>query len=222
MAAGTGSGGGTSGAAAGSSLFLMTGTTTTFNPTTALTINGSIADDSAASLPGGGYTGGSAAGAGIIKAGAGTLTLAGANTYAGGTAINGGTLVAAHATAGNDIDALGTGTVTLANGALRSTVTGTLETPLTFSAGTATIAAATDKTLTLTGFFSIGSGATSLHFGSATDQGDNHRRLHELLLSWLFVGGGWRRVACRNRQFSRFDRYRLINHCGRRGGVGLQ
>jgi autotransporter-associated beta strand protein len=51
----------------------------------------------------------------LIVAGDGTLALSGTNTYTGGTMINGGTLEAAHATAGS-IDALGSGFVMLNGG----------------------------------------------------------------------------------------------------------
>ena len=45
----------------------------------------------------------------LIKDGSGTLTLTGANTYTGGTAVNGGTLLA------NSVGATGTGSVTVSN-----------------------------------------------------------------------------------------------------------
>ncbi len=108
VTAGTGA---NNGAAAGSGLFLMSGTTTTFDPIGTLTIAGTIADDSAASLPSGnGYTAGSGAGAAIDKTGTGTLALSGANTYSGGTALNGGTLKISNGSA------LGTGNVALNGG----------------------------------------------------------------------------------------------------------
>lgn len=102
-----------SGAAAGSSLFLMSGTTTTFSPTGTLTINGTIADDSAASVAAGqSFAAGTGAGAAIAIA-SGTVVLNGANTYSGGTTIDG------TAVAGNN-SAFGTGTVTIDGGTLQA------------------------------------------------------------------------------------------------------
>jgi autotransporter-associated beta strand protein len=63
----------------------------------------------------------SLAGIGAVQqSGAGTLILAAANTYTGGTTITAGTLAAAHTNGGNEIDALGSGTVTLDGGTLRN------------------------------------------------------------------------------------------------------
>jgi uncharacterized protein with beta-barrel porin domain len=95
VTAGTGGGVGNNGAAAGSDLFLTSGTTTTFSPGTGntLTFNGTIADDSSASVPTGqSYTAGTGAGAAVAVS-SGTVQFNGANTYAGGTTINGGTLL---------------------------------------------------------------------------------------------------------------------------------
>jgi hypothetical protein len=90
VAAGSGAHGG---AAAGSGLFLMSGVTTTFDIPGTYTVADTIADDSPISVPlGQGYTPGSSAGAGITKQGLGTLLLDGANTYAGMTSIDEGTL----------------------------------------------------------------------------------------------------------------------------------
>ena len=90
VAAGSGAHGG---AAAGSGLFLMSGVTTTFDISGTYTLANTIADDSPVSVPlGQGYTPGSSAGAGITKQGLGTLLLDGANSYAGMTSIDEGTL----------------------------------------------------------------------------------------------------------------------------------
>jgi len=103
--------GASNGAAAGSGLFLMSGATTTFDIAGVLTLSDNIADDSASSLPGtspASYTPGDGAGASITKIGNGTLVVSGANTSAGATAVNAGTL------AGTGIVV---GPVTLASGA---------------------------------------------------------------------------------------------------------
>ena len=74
----------------------------------------------------------SPAGGGLFKQGAGTLTLRGASTYSGGTTISGGTLVAANASA------LGTGDVTVGQGAALEVASGTALTvggDLTFQPG---------------------------------------------------------------------------------------
>ncbi len=94
VTAGSGQSGGTNGAATGSDLFLTSGTTTTFSPGSGntLTLNGTVADDSAASLPAGqSYTAGTGAGAAVAIT-SGTVVFNGANTYSGSTTIGGGTL----------------------------------------------------------------------------------------------------------------------------------
>jgi autotransporter-associated beta strand protein len=109
------------GAAAGSDLFLMTGATTTFAPGTGSTqtFNGTIADDSAASLlSGGSYTPGTALGA-VITIGngttpGGTVVFNGANTYSGGTTLTNGTIFQA-----GNASALGSGTITFSGGTLQ-------------------------------------------------------------------------------------------------------
>ncbi|MEI9999352.1 MAG: autotransporter domain-containing protein [Verrucomicrobiota bacterium] len=106
----TGGTGANAGAAAGSDLFLMSGSTTTISAGssgTGILLRGTIADDSAASLPGGSYTAGTGAGAAItIASSSGMVEFDGANTYSGGTTISPG----ANMVAGN-LHALGTGPV---------------------------------------------------------------------------------------------------------------
>ncbi|MCW5807966.1 MAG: hypothetical protein KIT31_36780, partial [Deltaproteobacteria bacterium] len=130
-----GNGGGNNGAAAGTNLFLMSGTTTTFNPTGTLTFNGTIADDSAASVPTGqSFTAGTGAGAAIAISG-GTVALNGANTYSGGTTVNNGAV----ASAGNNA-AFGTGGVTLDNGTIQAGADNlNLANAITLGAGNGTV-----------------------------------------------------------------------------------
>lgn len=118
-----GTGNGTA-AAAGSDIFVMTGAGIILAPGTGntITVNGSIADDSVASLPGGAYNSGTATGVGIQfgsnSIAGGTVILNHANTYIGGTTIINGTTLKV-----GDANALGGGFVNVANGTL--SVTGT-------------------------------------------------------------------------------------------------
>jgi outer membrane autotransporter protein len=112
--------GGRDGAAAGSSIFVMTGAGIIIAPGTGntITVNGTIADDSASSLPAGGsYTPGSASGVGIQFGSAtsvsGTVLLTGANTYSGGDTITDAAVVEA-----GSPTALGTGPVNNTAGVL--------------------------------------------------------------------------------------------------------
>ncbi|MGN0861169.1 MAG: beta strand repeat-containing protein, partial [Candidatus Spyradosoma sp.] len=94
-------------------------------------------------------------GAGALKlSGAGTLTLSGTNTYAGGTTIESGTLVAAHA------NALGTGAVTVAGGVLDISVSG------------GTFAQGADQTLATTGAGKIVVSAGTLALAGAVNLSD--------------------------------------------------
>ncbi|WP_436216493.1 beta strand repeat-containing protein, partial [Bradyrhizobium sp. LjRoot220] len=117
------------------------------------------------------------AGAGALTvAGPGTVTLNQANTYTGGTTLTAGTLEIGNATA------LGTGNVAFDAGALRSTVTGTLANIILVNGGgTSHISAANGQTLTLTGGFTAGNGATRIQFGEAGGTGT---------VVWSAVGGG--------------------------------
>ncbi|UPY39314.1 autotransporter-associated beta strand repeat-containing protein [Sediminicoccus sp. KRV36] len=104
-------------------------------------------------------------GSGSVTQMGGVLTLASANSYTGGTAITAGTI-----TLGN-IGALGSGAVSISNGALVSQVTGSLANAIGLTDGaTAMIGAATGQTLTLTGGLSLRPGST-LTIGSATETG---------------------------------------------------
>jgi uncharacterized protein with beta-barrel porin domain len=148
--AGTGA---NTGAAVGNGLFAVSGAGLIFQPASAetITINDTIADDSANSLPGGTYTAGSGVGAGITMSGAGTLVLAAANTYVGLTSVNAGQLLLTGSISGSVVTASGAtlkgtgtmgGTVTIQNGGIVSpgTPLGTLHAgALTLNSGSTTI-----------------------------------------------------------------------------------
>jgi autotransporter-associated beta strand protein len=90
------------------------------------------------------YGGRISGGGAVVKTGSGSLSLSGASTFSGGVRIEGGTLVAAHATNGV-IDALGTGTVDTGPeptliGALRIITPGEIRMPIT-GAGSVEISA---------------------------------------------------------------------------------
>ncbi|MGY3143726.1 autotransporter-associated beta strand protein [Bradyrhizobium sp. USDA 3397] len=105
----------------------------------------------------------------LTVAGPGRVTLNSTNTYAGGTAVTGGTLTGGHATAGA-IDAFGGGAITMSGGTLRTTVTGTLANDITFTtATTSTLAAGAGTTLLAAGGMSMND--AHVQFGSATDTG---------------------------------------------------
>ncbi|WP_347303018.1 autotransporter-associated beta strand repeat-containing protein [Croceibacterium sp. TMG7-5b_MA50] len=90
--AGSSNNGGLSGNAAGSDLFMMRGSSVTLSPGEGkvITFNGTIADDSAASI--GGSSIASGYGADIHIAGGGLVRFNNANTYTGTTYLHGGTL----------------------------------------------------------------------------------------------------------------------------------
>ncbi len=88
----------------------------TMSATRQVTVNGGT-------LTVGGAIGDGGGGFGLTKAGAGALTLSGANTYSGATAINGGTLL--FNAANNLGDASATNTIAFNGGTLRSTANNT-------------------------------------------------------------------------------------------------
>jgi fibronectin-binding autotransporter adhesin len=101
----------------------------------------------------------------VTQAGSGTLTLAAANSYSGGTAITAGRLAL------GDIGALGSGAVSLTNATLVSNVTGSLANNMGVTDGaTGGIGAAAGQVLSLTGTLSLRPGAT-LVIGSAGETG---------------------------------------------------
>ncbi|MBE2286043.1 MAG: hypothetical protein IAE77_21490 [Prosthecobacter sp.] len=105
QAADSGTVAGKSGVGAGSDLFMMTGATVNLNPGTGnkITFNGSIADDSAASIlpAGGAIAPGTGTGA-SIHIQSGLVQFNGFNTYTGQTILEGGTLQAQDRTGINE------------------------------------------------------------------------------------------------------------------------
>ena len=132
------------------------------------TISGVISDlgKQFKDLNGNGYNNAATAtGGSVVKVGAGTLALTGANTYSGGTGITAGTL------AFNNAQALGTGAVVMTGGELLATndvAFGDALQSITFN-GSATVAAATGKAFTFTA--GITNKASVATFGNATDNG---------------------------------------------------
>ncbi len=84
----------------------------------------------------------------LTVGGTGTLTIPTANTYAGTTYLEGGTLIVGSNTS------LGTGTLTLASGTLQASAAVTLANPFTLNDSSVTIAGINDITLTGTGTLS--------------------------------------------------------------------
>jgi outer membrane autotransporter protein len=104
----------------------------------------------------------------LLKFGSGTLTLTGANTYAGGTGINGGTLQVG---AGGTTGTLGTGTVTN-NAALAFNRSDALSVANAIG-GTGTLTQSGTGTLTLSGANTY-SGGTSINGGTLAIAADNN------------------------------------------------
>lgn len=103
--------------------------------------------------------------AALVKDGAGTLRLTGANTYTGGSTVNAGTVEVGHDTA------LGTGSVTLGNGTTLTPINGarTLANPIVFGTAAGDVAIlAGSVDLTLTGALSGPGGVTITNTAKVT------------------------------------------------------
>ncbi|MBR0875398.1 autotransporter domain-containing protein [Bradyrhizobium tropiciagri] len=108
----------------------------------------------------------------LIKNHPGVLTLSGANTYTGGTAITEGTLVLAHSS-GNTVDAIGRGTVTIDGGTLRNATNAeVLHNDFVLGAGGAVLdgSISVEGTITGTGSLVLRGGVT-IFGGAATYTG---------------------------------------------------
>ncbi|EDU0974717.1 autotransporter outer membrane beta-barrel domain-containing protein [Salmonella enterica subsp. enterica serovar Anderlecht] len=112
---------------------------------------GDVTDNAVLELNTGGDFDNAISGSGnVVKSGADTLTLSGANSYTGGTTISGGTLVA------SNVEALGSGDVT-DNATLELNTGGTFDNVIS---GRGQVVKSGDKTLTLSGANSYTGGTT--------------------------------------------------------------
>ena len=143
----------TAGSIAGSgTIFLGSKNLTVGGNQQSTVFSGVIADGESPNLPGFPRTQPSYIGGSLTKVGTGTLTLAGANTYTGGTTIAEGTLLTQNASA------LGTGPVAFGNGAtLEVQNLLNLNGNWTVSPGTATVSGGAVQTF---GEFNLGGGGT--------------------------------------------------------------
>jgi hypothetical protein len=189
VTAGAGNGGGTNGAAAGTDLFLMSSGSYLFAPALGqtLTFNGSIADDSAASLPGGTYAAGAGAGAQVIVAGEGTVVYSAGQTYsyAGTTSVTNGVLRVNGTLANSALLISGIGTVD-GNGTVGD---------VTLSSGTLAAGANGVGTLSTGNLFLDSGGTLAMQFsGSGAGQFDvltvtGTIDLVEVVLAGALLGG---------------------------------
>jgi len=130
VTAGTGANGGTNASAFGSGIFIQGDNTLTFSPADGetQTISDVIADQT-----GSGGTGGNAGRGSLTKNGAGTLVLAGSNTYTGVTEVDAGTLLVNGSVSSSPLFTVaggatlgGSGAITLASPATALPLAGTL------------------------------------------------------------------------------------------------
>jgi fibronectin-binding autotransporter adhesin len=113
-------------------------------------------------------TGGLGGTSSLTKIRSGILGLTGSKSYTGGTTVNAGTLALGNASFG-EIDAAGTGTITLNGGNLVSAVTGNLTNRIEIASGnSATIGATAGNTLSIASLSLLGGSEPTLTFGSST------------------------------------------------------
>ena len=113
----------------------------------------------------------------LVKTGTGTLTLTNANTYIGGTTINGGTLEAANTGVGVGGSATGTGTVTIAGGTLAGS--GSIGSQVVLNSGNLKPGAPSGTgtgTLTLAGL-TINGGSLNFRLDAPTSTADDMIRI---------------------------------------------
>ncbi|MGI4978067.1 MAG: beta strand repeat-containing protein, partial [Janthinobacterium lividum] len=136
--------GAAAGSAYGSGIFAQGNATLLFDPAanTSLTLGDAIADQT-----GSGGTGSAAGAASVVVSGAGTVAMAAANTYTGGTTLNGGTLLVAPG------GVAGRGAISFASGTASTLESdGTIANAVVLGTGTDRVASASPTgTLTLSG-----------------------------------------------------------------------
>lgn len=168
--------------ASGSGPVVLSGGTITLTAAETITVN-NAADTIGSNLAGGATS--------LTKAGTGTLTLSGANTYSGFTLVNAGTLVVGSGTSGSLNSGsnlrVGGGTFTYARTDAGQTVNG-----LTVNAGASTINnTATGQTLTLGGITRTGDQFGTINFGNTTGPvSSTFANVNGIAGPWASIGTG--------------------------------
>ena len=166
--AGSSNNGGAAGDASGTDLFMMKGSNVVLSPGVGnlIRFEGSIADDSAASIGSASWAAGD--GADIHITGGGLVQFVGANTYTGNTSIEGATLEADDGQGiNNDSHLLFAGTGSIGQGSAFSTLNAGVWLPMTANEVVRQVGDAPNQiSWTGSGGFAANSGGLTLNFGS--------------------------------------------------------